>query len=349
MNPAFFCGAYFFEYIDSLFISVIFLNFDTFINFICLFCVEFHGIQSQGISQNSVGNSAGQGMYSDLSPNNPIQSQGRQHSLVVTQQNHQQPQKLLQDSSRLQQQPQHLNKFKQDYIAPSQSSVVSDHLQSQQSSCQQSLQPLLMKHPQTVLIQPQPTQQVPVTHQSESPMQGKPLMPSHQQPQLMKKNMAATSMTQNWLIGQQSSAPYSLQQRQGLPCLQNNSQNSLQKHLQGQQNSTHQQQLAGRSNFSVLQQQQQLLGKQCDNWSMRQTHVAMEGQTQQTASALLPTQGQQFQPPLPERQLISQSQPEKVQQLPNPSQQDRMENFQRSGMRKHVIGQEEIFSNSMKI
>jgi hypothetical protein len=75
----------------------------------------------------------------------------------------------------------------------------------------------------------------------------------------------------------------------------------------------------------------------------------MKGQTQQTASALLPTQGQQLQPPLPERQLVSQSQTEKVQQLPNPSQQDRMENFQRSGMLKHVIGQEEIFSNSMKM
>ncbi|XP_062175193.1 mediator of RNA polymerase II transcription subunit 15a-like isoform X4 [Alnus glutinosa] len=287
---------------------------------------------TSGISRNSVGNSVGQGMYSDFSPNNLIQVQGRQHSLqVVTQQNHQRPQKLLQDSYQLQRQPQRLNQFKQDYIAPSQSSVVSDHLQSRQSSCQQLLQPLLMKHPQTVLIQPQPTQQVSVTHQSESPMQGKPLLPSHQQPQLMKKNMAATIMTQNRLMGQQSSAPYSLQQRQGLPCLQNNSQNLQQEHLQGQKSNTHQQQLAGQSNFSVLQQQQQLLGKQCDNLSMCQTHVAMKGQTQQTASALLPTQGQQLQPPLPERQLVSQSQTEKVQQLPNPSQQDRMENFQRSG------------------
>lgn len=57
----------------------------------------------------------------------------------------------------------------------------------------------------------------------------------------------------------------------------------------------------------------------------------MQRQTQQTASASLPTQGQKSQPQLPGRQLISQAQPEKTQQQPNPSQQDTLQKLQTSG------------------
>jgi hypothetical protein len=213
-----------------------------------------------------------------------------------------------------------------------QSSVVSDDPQSEQSSRQQYSQHphLLIKHPQTIPRQLQQIQQALVTHQN-------PSFPSHQQPQLMKTNLAANKIAQNQLIGQQT-------------CLQNKSQNSPRQHLQGQQNNQsniHQQQLAQQSNFSELQQRQQLLAKQCGNSSMLQTEVAMEGrQMKQTASALLPTQGQQSKSKLPERQLISQSQLEQMKRLPNPSKQVAMGNFQTSGMLKH--GLEIIFQKKRK-
>jgi hypothetical protein len=217
-------------------------------------------------------------------------------------------------------------------VMATQSSVVSDDPQSEQSSRQQYSQHphLLIKHPQTIPRQLQQIQQALVTHQN-------PSFPSHQQPQLMKTNLAANKIAQNQLIGQQTS-------------LQNKSQNSPRQHLQGQQNNQsniHQQQLAQQSNFSELQQRQQLLAKQCGNSSMLQTEVAMEGQQmKQTALALLPTQGQQSKSKLPERQLISQSQLEQMKRLPNPSKQVAMGNFQTSGMLKH--GLEIIFQKKRK-
>lgn len=133
-----------------------------------------------------------------------------------------------------------------------------------------------------------------------------PSLTSHQQ--LKNTNLAATSIAQN---------------------------------QQSNQSNTHQQQLSRQSNFPSLQPCQQLCAKQCGNSSLLQTKDAMERQTQQTAPALVPTQGQQSEPKLPQRQLISQSQQKQMQQPPNPSQVV-MGNFQTSGMLKHVIGQEII-------
>ncbi|XP_035541538.1 mediator of RNA polymerase II transcription subunit 15a-like isoform X2 [Juglans regia] len=212
-----------------------------------------------------------------------------------------------------------------------QSCVVSDHLQYRQPSCQQSLQPLLMRHPQRQL---QKTHQAPVTHKHKSPMRDQIPSISHQQPQSINQNMADTYVTQNQLIGQQHLVPDSLQQQQRLPFLQNKAQNMQQEPLQGQQNnqsSRHHQQLAQQKDFSVLKPQLKLHGKQCGNYTMHQTQVAAEGHTQKTASALLPPQGQQSQPQLPVRELISQSQLEKVQPPPTPSQPDTMEISEASG------------------
>ncbi|XP_040992611.1 mediator of RNA polymerase II transcription subunit 15a-like [Juglans microcarpa x Juglans regia] len=327
------------------------------------------------ISQMAAEWSAGHGIYSDVSLNNPIQVQGRKHPRqVVVQQNHQQPQKLQLDSCQLPLQPRLSKPSKNDFVSPShlqvhgqegqsgqqndqklsrpnqmqscqlsvtqtpftrpsetQSCVVSDHLQYQQPSCQQSLQPLLMRHPQRQL---QKTHQAPVTHKHKSPMRDQIPSISHQQPQSINQNMADTYVAQNQLIGQQHLAPDSLQQQQMLPFLQNKAQNMQQEPLQGQQNnqsSRHHQKLAQQRDFSVLRPQLKLHGKQCGNYTTHQTQVAAEGHTQKTASALLPPQGQQSQPQLPVRELISQSQLEKVQQPPTPSQPDTMEISEASG------------------
>lgn len=182
-------------------------------------------------------------------------------------------------------------------------SVSSDHPQSQKSSCQVFSQHphLVLNHPNLVLNQPQQTQQAPVN-------KSQPSLASHQQQQLKNTNLAATSIAKN---------------------------------QQSNQSNTHQQQLSRQSNFPSLQPCQQLHVKQCGNSSMLQTMGAMERQTQQIALALVPTQGQQSEPKLPQRQLISQSQQKQTQQPPNPSQVV-MGNFQTSGMLKHVIGQEII-------
>lgn len=334
--------------------------------------------RTSGISQMAVEWSAGHGIYSDVSLDNPIEVQGRKHPpQVVVQLNHQQPQKLQLDSCQLPLQPWLLEN---EYVSPShlqvhgqegqsgqqndqklsrpnqmqscqlsvtqtpftqpsetQSCVVSDHLQYRQPSCQQSLQPLLMRHPQRQL---QKTHQAPVTHQHKSPMRDQILSISDQQPQSINQNMAATYVTQNQLIGQQNLTPDSLQQQQRLPFLQNKAQNMQQEPLQGQQNnqsSQHHQQLAQQRDFSVLKPKLKLHGKQCSNYTMRQTQVVAEGHTQKTASALLPPQGQQSQPQLPVRELISQSQLEKMQQPPTPSQRDTMEISEASGMPNHAI------------
>ncbi|KAL0007294.1 hypothetical protein SO802_008796 [Lithocarpus litseifolius] len=172
------------------------------------------------------------------------------------------------------------------------SSVGSDHPQRQKSSCQVFSQHphLVMNHPNLVLNQPQQTQQAPVN-------KSQPSLASHQQQQLKNTNLAATSTAQN----QQSNL-----------------------------SNTHQQQLSRQSNFPSLQPCQQLCAKQCGNSSMLQTKDAMERQTQQIAPALVPTQGQQSEPKLPQSQLISQSQQKQMQQPPNPSQVV-MGNFQTSG------------------
>ncbi|KAM4082048.1 hypothetical protein ACJW30_11G139500 [Castanea mollissima] len=172
------------------------------------------------------------------------------------------------------------------------SSVSSDHPQSQKSSCQVFSQHphQVLNHPNLVLNQPQQTQQAPVN-------KSQPSLVSHQQHQLKNTNLAATSVAQN---------------------------------QQSNQSNTHQQQLSQQSNFPSLKPCQQLHARQYGNSSMLQTMDAMERQTQQTASALVPTQGQQSEPKLPQRQLISQSQQKQMQQPPNPSQVV-MGNFQTSG------------------
>lgn len=178
----------------------------------------------------------------------------------------------------------------------------SDHPQSQKSSCQ-----VFSQHPHLVLNHPNLVLNQPQQTQHAPVNKSQPPLASHQQ-QLKNTNLAATSIAQN---------------------------------QQSNQSNTHQQQLSRQSNFPSLQPCQQLCAKQCGNSSMLQTMDAMERQTQQTASALVLTQGQQSEPKLPQRQLISQSQQKQMQQPPNPSQVV-MRNFQTPGMLKHVIGQEII-------
>ncbi|XP_060672948.1 mediator of RNA polymerase II transcription subunit 15a [Ziziphus jujuba] len=111
----------------------------------------------------------------------------------------------------------------------------------------------------------------------------------------------------------------------------------------------HQQQLGPQSSVTGLQQQQQLLGSQTGNSSMQTNQHSMhmlqqskapgQQQPQQSASTLLPTQGQQSQPQQSQQQLLSQIQsqaPQMQQQLglqqqPNPLQRDMPQRLQPSG------------------
>ncbi|XP_011044901.1 PREDICTED: mediator of RNA polymerase II transcription subunit 15a-like isoform X9 [Populus euphratica] len=145
-------------------------------------------------------------------------------------------------------------------MQPSMMQTVSGLQQNQPSSVQQSTQPMVQQHPQSVLRQQQQPQQSAGIHQQQTPMMLQPLLPPQQQ--LMGQQSNTTNMSQNQLIGQQNTVGDLPQQR--LLGQQNNLQNLQQQQLMAQQNnlsSMHQQQLGPQSNVTGLQQQP-LLGAQ---------------------------------------------------------------------------------------
>ncbi|XP_061981776.1 mediator of RNA polymerase II transcription subunit 15a-like isoform X1 [Populus nigra] len=245
-----------------------------------------------GVSQNPVGNLMGQGTPSNMFVNSQRQMPGRQQVVPPQQQqlsqnpqqylyqqqiqqqllkqklqqgNH--PHSLVQSHIQQQQQQQNLLQPNQlqsglqtsTVMQPSMMQTVSGLQQNQPSSVQQSTQPMLQQHPQSVLRQQQQPQQSAGIHQQQTPMMQQPLLPPQQQ--LMGQQSNTTNMSQNQLIGQQNIVGDLQQQQLGQ---QNNLQNLQQRQLMAQQNnlsSMHQQQLGPQSNVTGLQQQQ-LLGAQ---------------------------------------------------------------------------------------
>ncbi|XP_041000124.1 mediator of RNA polymerase II transcription subunit 15a-like isoform X3 [Juglans microcarpa x Juglans regia] len=265
-----------------------------------------------GTSQNSVGNSMGQGIPSNMFANNPRQMLGRQQ--VVSQQPQQQQQQSQnpQQYTYQQQLQQHFLKQKfqpgniphslvQSHIQQQQNLLQTNQMQSpqqsamqtssvmqpslsglqqnQQPSIQQATHSMLQQHPHSVLRQQQQPQQASVIHPQQAPMQHQPILPP-QQHQPQQPN--AANMQQNQLIAQQSGVG-DMQQQQRLLGQQNNlqtmQQQQHQQQLMAQQNnfsSMNQQQLGSQSNVSGLQQQQQqLLGAQSVNSSMQTTQQAV--------------------------------------------------------------------------
>ncbi|VVA27319.1 PREDICTED: mediator of RNA [Prunus dulcis] len=291
-------------------------------------------------SQKSVGNLSGQGAPINVSANNVRQEHGRQHSPHIgTQQNHEQlnhhlgiqvkqenitPSCIAQQKQLQQYQQQKLLKPAQKQtsqqsvmqtpaIRPSEAHVApfSDLRQDQMSSFEQTTHSVIKNHPHTASRKIHQSQETPDIHQNVS---SRP------------DNLAMQSPKQSHLMG----TPGLQQQQTRLPGQPNNVQQWFQVQKMNL-SSTHHEQLAERNNISVLQQSSQLLGTQCPSSGTRQSNFKMQEETQHTASALLPNQGQRSQPQSLERQLNSQSQPDKMRQLPNPTEQDQQQTYQTSG------------------
>ncbi|KAH0981416.1 hypothetical protein GBA52_008593 [Prunus armeniaca] len=294
-------------------------------------------------SQKSVGNLSGQGAPINVSANNVRQAQGRQHlPHIGTQQNHEQlnhhlgiqvkqenispsciaQQKQLQQYQQQQQQkllkPAQKQTSQQSVmqtpaIRPSETHVapLSDLRQDQMSSFEQTTRSVIKNHPHTASRQIHQSQETPDIHQNVS---SRP------------DNLAMQSPKQSHLIG----TPGLQQQQTRLPGQPNNVQQWFQVQKMNL-SSAHHEQLAERNNISVPQQSSQLLGTQCASSGMLQSNFKMQEETQHTASALLPNQGQRSQPQSLERQLNSQSQPDKMRLLPNPTEQDQQQTYQTSG------------------
>ncbi|GMI91895.1 hypothetical protein HRI_002858800 [Hibiscus trionum] len=264
------------------------------------------------------------------------------------------------------------------------SAMQSSPLPGLQQNQQQSTQSMLQQHQQSVLRQqqqqqqPQQTtssvihqQQTPMTQQSMMPQQPQQQPPQQQQPHMMGQQTNAANIQQNQLIGQQNTIADMQQQRMlgqssNLPNLQQQQQ-MQQQQLMAQQNNLsniHQQQLGSQSNISGLQQQQQqLIGTQSGNSSIQtnqqslhmlsQPQVPLQ-QTQQTASNLLPTQGQTSQQP--QQQLMSQMQSQStqlqqqlgLQQQPNQVQQNMQQRLQASGQTSNSLLQSQNLMDQQK-
>ncbi|XP_059649293.1 mediator of RNA polymerase II transcription subunit 15a-like isoform X2 [Cornus florida] len=341
-----------------------------------------------GASQNSLGNSMVQGVPSNVFPNYQRQMQRQQ---VVTEQQQQQsqnqPQYLYQQQlqQRLlkqnfqQQQQQQQNLLQSSQLQASQQSVKQPSVmqtaplpglqQNQQSSVQQSTQPVLQpQHPQSVIRQQQQPQQSSFINQHQVSVQQ----------QLMGHQPNATNMQQNQQTGQRNSIPdmqQQQQQRQRLLSQQNKilnlQQQQQQQQLTSQQNdllNMDHQQLGPQSNVSGLQQQQ-MFPTQSGNSSMQtnehsvhmlqQAKVPVHQQTQQSATTLLPTRGNQLQAQPPQQQFMAQiqSQPVKLQQQlglqqqPTPFQQDMQQRRQTSGpllQSQNVIDQQNQLFQSQR-
>ncbi|XP_028072990.1 trihelix transcription factor GT-4-like isoform X2 [Camellia sinensis] len=166
-----------------------------------------------GVSQNSVANSMGQGVSSNIFANTQRQMPGRPQQVVPQQQQQQSqnpqhylyPQHFQQQllnkkyppgsipphmqshiqQQQTQQQQNLLQSSQQSVMQPSsmQPAPLSGLQQNQQSSVQQSTQPMLQQNPQSVLRQQQQPQQTPIIHQQQTPMQPQPILPTQQQQQ----------------------------------------------------------------------------------------------------------------------------------------------------------------------
>ncbi|KAL4334639.1 hypothetical protein GQ457_07G032460 [Hibiscus cannabinus] len=256
------------------------------------------------------------------------------------------------------------------------SAMQSTPLPGQQNQ-QQSTQSMLQQHQQSVLRQQQQPQQTTSSgiHQQQTPMTQQSMMPQQQQPHMMGQQTNSANIQQNQLMGQQNTIADMQQQRMlgqssNLPNLQQQQQQQLQQQqLMAQQNNLsniHQQQLGSQSNISGLQQQQQqLIGSQSGNSSMQtnqqslhmlsQPQVPLQ-QTQQTASNLLPTQGQTSQQPQQQQQLMSQMQSQStqlhqqlgLQQQPNQVQQNLQQRLQASGQTSNSLLQSQNLIDQQK-
>ncbi|XP_039026061.1 mediator of RNA polymerase II transcription subunit 15a-like isoform X2 [Hibiscus syriacus] len=247
----------------------------------------------------------------------------------------------------------------------------------QQSSLQQSTQSILQQHQQFRQQQQAQQaassgihQQTPMAQQSMMPQQQQqPPQPQHQQPQMMGHQTNAANTQQNLLIGQQNSIAEMQQQR--LLGQANNLPNLQQQHrqqLMAQKNNLsniHQQQLGPQSNSSGLQQQQpQLIGNQSGNSSMQTNQQSLHmlshpkvplQQTQQSASNLLPTQGQASQQSQQQQQLMSQMQSQSnlqqqlgLQQQPNQLQPNMQQRIQTSGQVSSSLLQSQNLTDQQK-
>ncbi|XP_039052498.1 mediator of RNA polymerase II transcription subunit 15a-like isoform X2 [Hibiscus syriacus] len=292
-----------------------------------------------------------------------IQQGNLQPSLMQSHMQQQQQQNLLP--------PTQLQSSQQSGMQPS--AMQSTPLPGLQQNQQQSTQSMLQQHQQSVLRQQQQHQpqqttssgihqkQTPMTQQSMMPQQQQQQPPQQQQPHMMGQQTNASNIQQNQLIGQQNTIVDMQQQRllgqsSNLPNLQQH-----QQQLMAQQNNLsniHQQQLGSQSNISGLQQQQQqLIGTQSGNSSMQTNQQSLHmlsqpkvplQQVQQTASNLLPTQGQTSQQPQ-QQQLMSQMQQQLgLQQQPNQVQQNMQQRLQASGQTSNSLLQSQNLIDQQK-
>ncbi|KAK9283157.1 hypothetical protein L1049_011388 [Liquidambar formosana] len=264
-----------------------------------------------GYSQNSVGNSEGQEVPSNVIVDSSSLVQGRQTSQQLSRQHQQQSQ-----NQQRQQQVQHQlleQKFKKGNISHS---LMQTHAQQMQQNL---LKPTQLQSSQQSVMQASSVMQPPVTQSSSLPD-----IPLKQQISVRNSTQSVLRQhTQSVLRQQQQQqhqkASVTYQQRTP-PMLQQPILPSQQLKLMGLQPTTNikQNQLVGKQASGIQQQQQ--------------PKVAVQEQTQQTASSLLPFEGQQPQPQQPEQQLLSQSRllPAKLQQQLNPLQQDKQKRIQTS-------------------
>ncbi|CAL5381474.1 unnamed protein product [Camellia sinensis] len=195
--------------------------------------------------------------------------------------------------------------------------------QNPESSVQLPMQSGLQQHPQSI-SEKQQLQQSPVMHQGTHKLQ-QPILPLQDQQQQQLPN--ATNM-HDQLNGHQN-AVSDMQHQQQLFGQNNHSSGNLQ-HLSKQSNASS---LNGQSSNSSMHNDQ-------DNKHMwLQAEIELQQQTQQTNSALLPTEGQS-QPP--KQQLTSQIQA----QLAKSLQQDMQQTLQTSGSLRqpHLFEQQKLSS-----
>lgn len=286
-----------------------------------------------------LGNSSGKGIPFNESGNNFKQEQEKQHSPRIDA--HQNPhlckqvkQELIappcitwqQQVQQQQQHHQHQQKLlKHTQQQTSQQSVIqaplarsseihvplSDRQQDQISSLEQTSQSVIKNPLQTAFGQTNP--QDPEIRQTVSSTPEHQLIQSQKQQHLMGRRLTATNLQQNQLSGQPNGLRDWQQQHHRLPLQHNN----LQQELKGKNiifsSANNEDQ---RNNISVLHGSSQLPETQGTSSGKRQCDVKMQG-TRQTALALLSNQVLKSQPQSLERQLNSQSQPEKMQNLPN--------------------------------
>ncbi|KAK7255185.1 hypothetical protein RIF29_28589 [Crotalaria pallida] len=324
--------------------------------------------------QNSVGSTMGQNSdIQNMFQGSQRQIPGRQQ--VLTQQQHQQSQnpqqylyqqQLLKHKLHMQQQQQNLlqpNQLQSSQqsvmqtsatLQPSmmQTSSLSSLQQNQQANTvQQSTQSMLHQHTQVMRHQQQQTSAV---HQQQPPMTQQQMLPGQQQQQqqqqLMGSQSNATNMQHAQMLAPQNNVG-DIQQPQSLISQQNNLTNlqQRQKQLMNRQNNlanVHQQQFG---NNTPGLQQQQLLGPESGNPGMQTSHhsaqmvhqqkVPIQQQSQQNATNLLPSQGQQSQAQAAQQQFMPQinnqhaqlQQQFGLQQQPNHLERDMQQRLQASG------------------